>query len=190
MLFNKASTLAYAPYRILEYLAYNNENIWKMMAYNTYDCLSQANISVSDKIAMVWRGESKQENYSVFLNRTIENAEPDATCILKIYRLDSLPVNHLISKSVYEFDFLFGSKISLVEYNGIPCNKGDVFEQELLETLNGADIGGVGLLQFNHELSTLSRSGMNIGNNKTYSGDSIIMAVQQSAVGEKPTLTV
>lgn len=67
-------------------------------------------------------------------------------------------------------------------YLWLPCNKGDVFETELMQTINGVDIGGVGLLQFNHELSTMARSGLNLGNNKTYSGDSIIMSVQQSTV--------
>ena len=69
-----------------------------------------------------------------------------------------------------------------MEYNGLPCNRGDVFESELMQTLNGIDVAGVGLLQFNHGLSTLSRSGMNLGNNKTFSGISIVMAVQNGTV--------
>lgn len=183
MYFNQFTQLAYAPYRIIEYLANNNQNIWKMLYYSTYDCLSQTDLTLSQKLELVWRGDAEQKEYNVFLNRTVEDAEPDSTCILKIYRVDNKPINHLLSTVSYEFDFLFGSKISLVEYNGICCNKGDVFESELMQTLNGVDIGGVGLLQFNHELSTLSRSSLNLGNNKTYSGDSIIMCTQNGTVG-------
>lgn len=182
MLFNQLTMMPYAPYRIIEYLANSNQNIWKMMYYKSYDCLSQADLTLDQKLALIWRGASDQKEYNVFMNRTIDDAEPEATCILKLYRLDTLPENHILATSCYEFDFLFGSKISLVEYNGLPCNKGDVFETELMQTINGVDIGGVGLLQFNHELSTMARSGLNLGNNKTYSGDSIIMSVQQSTV--------
>ena len=183
MLFNQFDRLPYIPYRIIEYMANNNENIWKIMKYRTYDCISQPNLSLSDKLALVWRGDSDQNKYNVFLNRVVEDAEPDATSIFKIYRLDSKPINHLLSTVSYEFDFIYGNKISLIDYNGIPCNIGDVFETELMQTLNGKDVGGVGLIQFNHELSTLSRSGVTSGNNKTYSGYSAIMCVQVGNVG-------
>jgi hypothetical protein len=184
MLFNDFATMPYIPYKIIEYLANNNENIWKLMAYGTYDALTKPNLTLNEKLALVWKGESKQESYNVFLNRTVNNAEPNATTILKLYRYETNPKDHLKATLSYEFDVLFGSKISLVEYNDIPCNRGDVFEEQILSTLNGTDVGGVGVLQFNHKLSTLARSGMNIGNNSTYSGVSIIMNVQVGTVAQ------
>ena len=40
-MYNDFLSMPYIPYRIIEYLAYNNENLWKILKYNTYDCLSQ-----------------------------------------------------------------------------------------------------------------------------------------------------
>ena len=71
-----------------------------------------------------------------------------------------------------------------MEYNGIPCNRGDVVEAEILKTLNGADVGGVGMLQFNTKLSTASRSSLNLGNSKTFTGTSLVLSVELSDLGE------
>lgn len=83
----------------------------------------------------------------------------------------------------YKFDVLYGTKNALVDYQGVPCNRGDVIEMELMKTLNGADVAGVGLMQFNHELSRLSRSMMTIGNNDTFTGITIVMATQLADIG-------
>ena len=36
-MYNKYISMPYIPYRIIEYLANNNENLWKILKYNTYD---------------------------------------------------------------------------------------------------------------------------------------------------------
>ena len=43
-MFNSLSQLPKAPYSILTFLALNNENIWKMIKYNSYDALSKPNL--------------------------------------------------------------------------------------------------------------------------------------------------
>ena len=89
-----------------------------------------------------------------------------------------MPDDYALATICYKFDILYGTRNAMVDYQGVPCARVDVMEMELMKTLNGADVAGVGMLQFNHELSRLSRSTLNIGNNYTFTGTSIIMATQ------------
>ena len=96
----------------------------------------------------------------------------------------------MIAVVVYEFDILFGDKIAMVEYNGIPCNRADVMEMEIMKTLNGADIGGIGQFQFNADLSQYCRSRMALNNTRNYNGCTIFMAVQIGSIGESGCFNV
>ena len=47
-------------------------------------------------------------------------------------------------------------------------------EMEIMKSLNGEDVAGVGYLQYNDELTSLCGSQVGIGNNYTFTGLSII----------------
>ena len=44
-MFNNFANLPYVPYKIIMTLAQNNENIFKLLKYGTYDCLSKPNLN-------------------------------------------------------------------------------------------------------------------------------------------------
>lgn len=48
-LYNKFSQMPFIPYRILEYLAYKNENIWKILKYDDYRCLEKPQLTFQEK---------------------------------------------------------------------------------------------------------------------------------------------
>ena len=96
----------------------------------------------------------------------------------------TLPRNHINAVAGYEIDILYGGKISLIEYNGIPCNRGDVCEAEILSTLNGVEVDGVGKLEFSMKKLGSSRSSLNIGDNKSFTGTSLLMGVDISDIGD------
>ena len=104
--------------------------------------------------------------------------EMDSKVILKCYRYHTNPISPVISTVAYKFDVMYGTTIPLIEYNGTTCNRGDLIEMELMKSLNGKDVAGVGFLQYNHKLSTLCSSTVGIGNNYTFTGTSIVMATQ------------
>ncbi|MGL5764669.1 MAG: hypothetical protein ACRCX8_03400 [Sarcina sp.] len=133
-------------------------------------------------MGMVWKDQDRQEDYNIFMTNLVGNAIPEAKTIFKIYRVSSNPNNHIISTANYEFDFLYGDKSAVIEYQGIPVNRGDFLEMCLLSCLNGADVAGVGMMQYNSELSRLCGSRANYGNSETFTGLSIVMAVQISSV--------
>lgn len=175
--FNKFTSLPFIPYRIVVALM-ENDNFFKLLKYNTYDALAKEALSEDEKIGMICKDADDMQNYNIFLTNVEPNELVDSKTILKIYRYDSLPDNPTISTVCYRFDILYGTKNAMVEYQGVPCSRMDIMEMELMKTLNGADVAGVGMLQFNHDLSRLSRSTLNIGNNYTFTGASIIMATQ------------
>lgn len=183
MAFNLYQGMPFIPYKIIQYLALNNENIWKILKYDDYDCLSKPNLTLAEKMDLVWNRQGNQEDYNVFFTQLVENSILESTTILKIYKIITTPRDSIHGVAGYEFDILYGGKIALIDYDGIPCNRGDVMESEILQTLNGADVGGVGLLQFNAKLTSMSRSNLNLGNSKTFTGTSLIMGVELIDVG-------
>lgn len=185
--FNKYGQMPFVPYRLMEYLAKNNENIWKILKYDTYDCLSEPNLSFEDKMKLVWSHEADQEDYRIFFTQLVEDMIPDSTTLMKIYKYSTVPRSHIEGVATYEFDILYGGKISLIEFDGVPCNRGDVMEHELLKTLNGTDVGQVGALQFNTKLTASSRSGLNLGNSQTFTGTSLVFGVLMLDIGEGGT---
>lgn len=181
--YNNYSFMPMIPYHIMEYLAYNNDNIWKILKYGDYDCLSKPNLTFKEKMSMVWKQQGDQQNYHVFLTYLVENMIPESTTILKLFRYNTMPESNIKGYSTYEFNLLYGGKISLIEHQGVPCSRGDVLESEIISTLNGKDVGGVGTLQFNAQVSPVSRSQLNLGNNKTYEGVTIMMGVRMDDIG-------
>lgn len=183
-MFNSMSALPKAPYTILTYLANSPEaeDIWKMLKYNSYDALSQDALSFDEKISLIWK-DGAQEKYSVFLTPLVEDAITESKCVFKIYNFFIHPENLYDGIVVYAFDFLYGGNQSLVDYEGTPVSRGDLFINKLLTVLNGAEIGGIGKLIFNEELSRYALSKTTIGNNKTFTGQQIFLATRMGDKG-------
>ena len=85
-MYNNFLSMPYIPYRIIEYLAYNNENIWKILKYNTYDCLSEENLTFEEKMSLIWSHQADQENYRIFFTALVENMIPLSDTMIKIYK--------------------------------------------------------------------------------------------------------
>lgn len=181
--YNRYDSMPYIPYRVLEYLAYNNENIWKILKYDDYEALNHDPLTFEEKIQLIWK-TGRQENYRVFVSYLVEDLMTDSTTILKLFKYNTVPQNNIAAYATYEFNILYGGKIAMVNYNGIPCNRGDVVEREILKTLNGVEVGGVGTLQFNVQVSPIVRSSLNIGNNKTFEGTTLYMGVLLNGIGD------
>lgn len=174
---NKFLSMPFIPFKIVMALL-DNDNFCKLIYYNTIDALDKPNLTIDQKRAMIWDGQDDMEHYNIFLTNVQPNEETENRTVVKVYRYVTDPINRNIATVAYAFDILFGSKIPLVRYNGITCNRGDVIEMEIMRTLNGEDVAGVGYLQYDNDLTALCRSRVGVGNNYTFTGLSIIMATQ------------
>lgn len=184
-MYNSLSALPQAPYNILTYLVLNNENIWKMLKYNSYDALSKPNLTKKEKMEFLWK-TGPQEPYGIFLTNLVGDAICKSKCIFKLYQyyIHANPSSYL-STPVYAFDFLFGANMALVEKDGVPVNRGDLFVHEILKTLNGVEIGGVGKLQFNDDLSRYDAARSVVGNSETFTGVVLYMSTLMGDGGEE-----
>lgn len=182
-MYNSMSRLPQIPYKILEYLALNDEILWKMLAYNSYDALSKPDLTFSEKMDLIWK-TGPQEDFGVFFTALVEDAIPESKCILKVYDY-YIHANQLYTGTViYAFDFLYGGQMSLVNYNGIPVSRGDLFVNRILEVLNGADVGGVGKLTFFDDMSRYDLARITIGNSKTFTGMQLYLSVNVGDTGK------
>ena len=179
-MYNSLSRLPTIPYNIMVYLAKSTDPVaevfWKMLAYKDYNALSHEPLTFQQKMKLVW-AQGKQDTYSVFLTNLIEDAMAESKQIVKIYQYYIHASELYTSTVVYAFDCLYGGQMSLVEYNGIPVNRGDLFIHCILTLLNGVEVGGVGKLMFLDDMSRYSAARSTIGNNKTFTGVQLYMAV-------------
>lgn len=185
-MYNSLSRLPTIPYNIMVYLAKSTNPIaevfWKMLAYKDYKALSHEPLTFQQKMKLVW-AQNKQDTYSVFLTNLIEDAMAESKQIVKIYQYYIHASELYTSTVVYAFDCLYGGQMSLVEYNGVPVNRGDLFIHCILTLLNGVEVGGVGKLTFLDDMSRYSAARSTIGNNKTFTGVQLYMAVDVGDVG-------
>lgn len=162
------------------------EIFWKMLAYKDYKALSHDNLTFAQKMKLVW-AQGKQETYSVFLTNLIEDAIAESKQIVKIYQYYIHASELYTSTVVYAFDCLYGGQMSLVEYGGVPVSRGDLFIHCILSILNGAEVGGVGKLMFYDDMSRYSAGRSTIGNDKTFTGVQLYLAVNVGDAGKETT---
>lgn len=183
-MYNSMSALPYMLYNILVYLARQKtaEDIWKMLKYNSYDALAKPNLTFDEKLELIWK-TGPQEKYGVFFTPLIEDAICTSKSILKMYDYYVHPSELYISTTVFALDFLYGGQMSLIEYDGIPVSRGDLFIHKALETLNGAYVGGVGELLFLEDMSRYALAKSVIGNQQTFTGVQLFLAVKTGDTG-------
>lgn len=177
-MYNSLSQLPFIPYRIMAYLANKDEIIWKLLAYNDYYALSKPNLTFTQKMGLIWKPKKDklQADYSVFLTSLVEDAIPESKCVLKLYDYYIHAKNLYTAPVVYAFDFLYGGDMALVEYEGVPVPRGDLFIHRVLSVLNGAVVGGVGKLVFHDDMSRYDLGRSVIGNSKTFTGVQLFLS--------------
>lgn len=188
--FNKYGIMPFIPYKIIEYLANSktSNDIFKALKYETEECLSMKDLTLQEKISMVYKNQPVQTKYNIFLSPLVSNELTNSTTQLRINKFEINPSNHLTGVVSYAFSILTSDKISIIDYveeDGMLCpvNRVDYIEWALLRELNGINIGGIGALQFNNELSRNCRSRYNINNGKSYWGNTIIFSTIISDIG-------
>lgn len=185
MAFNDFSEMPDFPYKIIEVLltdtSQNAEDFWKLLKYTEVNALKQKNLTLKEKKAMIWQGESIEQNFNVFLKPLIGSAmdSAEAQTQLRLYRYNTTPTTQFKAIVCFEADFVTNEKTSLVRRNKILCERTDIMEALFLSVMNGRDIEiGSGVFQFNRELSRSCNSQLNIGNSKSFYGRSLILALQ------------
>lgn len=173
------------PYKILEALLTNTSEsanrLFKLLKYNDIDCLSKPNLTLREKKALIWRGQDIEQNYNIFLKPLIGSSlvDSESQTQMRIYRYSTYPTNKIEATISIQIIFLTNEKSSLVEVDGILCERTDVMESEFLNIINGRDISiGSGYITFDREVIRSSTSQINVSNSRSVYGRSLLIALK------------
>ena len=173
--YNTYKTTRGFGYAILKYLMTNNEDIWKLLKYNTPDALSKPNLTMEEKGELIWNGTGDSEDYRVFRSPFLDDAITSQISQLRIYNAVLSPYNRSVGTVDIGIECLCHNKIiNLDTYE----SRVEVMMQNIIECLNGRDIAGVGVLAFDKDMSEYDICRMNIYNNRNFFGYSMWISVK------------
>lgn len=182
---NTFNSMPQIPYQILTYLIDNNENLFKLLKYNSTDALQKDDLTKKEKIALLYTEVGQENDYHIFLKPLIGEEMTDSVTQLRLYKARITPTTSLKAVLNYEFDIVVGTKTNLVyDNNGIPCSRLDMIESEIINSLCGTSMFGVGGFQFNRELSNLCVQNTGLSNSKSFFGSSFVLACNWVEVDE------
>lgn len=170
-------------YKILTYL-FKNEDFWKLLKYNTPDALFEPNLTSVQKAALIYRSTNNTypqdtTNYRVFINDLSDDLWPDESSIVRITLSTIVPENRTIGTITFDIDVLTHIKIDTLEGNK---SRKVCLLSNVLGTLNGAEIKGIGLLAFSRQSSYEDKAILgSMTNGKNYSGYKIVLSTHYGA---------
>jgi len=174
--YNDYESIKQLPYNIFTHLLNENEDIWKLLYYTTPDALSplKPNLTKEQKTAMVWKGESDSANFRIFFQPFISNAFSSECAQLRIYPLTIHPTNSTNGLVDFAIEILTHGDINPLDNYSTRIL---TLLQEIIKTLNDAEISAVGNLFFNKMGSSYDMARLNLYNNISYIGYTLIMSV-------------
>lgn len=176
--YNEYGQIELLAYNCISYLMQNNENIWKLIypSYMTPDCLSKANLTNAQKRSLIYKGQSDSSAFRVFTDGANNNdAMTEMSALIKIYPAAIVPNNYIISTTSVVFECLCHYKVSVLDNY---ASRSLSMAKEILNSLNGVSIGGIGVLVADKRVSAYNKIQFETYNDKGYSGYSIIMSTQ------------
>lgn len=172
--------------------------IWKLLMYNDIDALNHPLPKYSDVIKLICNDNITQTNKRIFRSAHMEDAFTEQCTFLKIYVDSIIPQNAYISQVNYGIDIICHNKIVNIKAPDTEESIIDVVDgveirvetksritaltQAILSLLNGADIAGVGNLQFNMENFRYNQAQYGIWNNRNFEGMKIVIGAMQSGL--------
>jgi hypothetical protein len=177
--FNQEST--YYPMtklttNIINYLINYNNVIWNLLYYNENSALYKPALTSSQKGSIIYDGHSsideasKFNTYKIFQQDGINDGSDVQQSRLYIHVLEIKPTTSIYGQVDIAFDVIVNNQLAIL--NTLE-NRGEVIIAELIQTLNGAYMGGITNFEFNKK---------NIGNRvspfaqKWYSGLRLVMS--------------
>lgn len=162
-------------YNCISYLLQSNESIWKMLYYMTPDCLDKPNVPMNIKRNLIYNGQTDSSSFRLFMDGSNNDAFTQQCAILKIYPGLLIPDNHIIGTTSIAFDCLVHYKVNTLNTY---ATRSLTMITELIKTLNGINIGGIGVLNMDRRVSPYNKVQFNLNNDKSFSGYSLVMCTK------------
>ena len=173
--YSKISGFKLFSYNCINYLLENNEMIWKLLFYNEADAWNKSDITIDQKRSMIYAGQPDETLYRVFMAEKQPNAWISEATILRIFPHSIVPENRTVNTTIMAFDIYSHYRVdTLSNYTA----RVDAGVEEIVSTLNGANIGSLGRLSFN-ALMQKNDKAMESGQ-LPFSGKRILMSAKQN----------
>ena len=173
--------------------------IWKLLYYDDIDALNKPLPKYSDVIKLVANNNVTQNHFRIFRSPHMEEAFTEQCSLLKIYIDSIIPSDRYRSIVNFGIDVLVHNKIINVnvldddvappidtvdgiEYKISQKSRVSVLSKAVLYLLNGADVQGVGRMEFSQQMNRYQQAQYTIWNNRNFEGIKIVMGVHMSGV--------
>ena len=173
--------------------------IWKLLYYDDIDALNKPLPKYSDVVRLVANNNVTQNHFRIFRSPHMEEAFTEQCSLLKIYIDSIIPSDRYRSIVNFGIDVLVHNKIINVnvpdddvappidtvdgiEYKISQKSRVSVLSKAVLYLLNGADVQGVGRMEFSQQMNRYQQAQYTIWNNRNFEGIKIVMGVHMSGV--------
>lgn len=176
--YNKLTGYKNISYNIISFLMDYNEDIWKVLKYESPDALYKPELTRAEKGALIYNGQEDSSPYRVFRDEfPTDDAFEDRVSQLRIFPVTTSPIDRNYSVQDIVIEFITHVKINHLEDY---LTRIDFVAEEIIKTLNGQDVGFMSPLSFDATPSSGRRTNViqrrNMGNNKNFTGVAIIMS--------------
>ena len=168
---------------IIQHLMLNNEDIWKLLKYDTQDALEKPNLTREEKAKLIYPGASggDMDDYRVFRTPYLDDLTTNQQAQLRVYLESITPDTRLYGTVDVNIEVI--CHVKMVELNDYQ-NRAESIVWQVIKTLNGADVGGIGKLFFDRSGSFYDLIKMNRYNNRNFYGYTITMSTKMGNVSE------
>lgn len=168
---------------IIQHLMLNNEDIWKLLKYDTQDALERPNLTREEKAKLIYPGASggDMDDYRVFRTPYLDDLTTNQQAQLRVYLESITPDTRLYGTVDVNIEVI--CHVKMVELNDYQ-NRAESIVWQVIKTLNGADVGGIGKLFFDRNGSFYDLIKMNRYNNRNFYGYTITMSTKMGNIAE------
>lgn len=162
-------------YNCIKYLIKHDEIIWKLLKYTSADAWNKPDLEEEEKAALIYKGDDDSSKYKVFLDQGAPDVLTREDCLIRISPHSILAENRVIGTIFIQFEVYCNYHINtLSNYK----TRIDMITKRFLQVFNGAEIAGIGKLNFDRLGGESSR--LEPGGQLPWKGRWILMANKSS----------
>jgi len=162
-------------YNCLKLLIDNDEEIWKLLYYDTPDAWDKPNLTADQKRGLIYNGSDNTADFRVFMDIGQPDVLASEVCIIRIAPYSIFPDNRTVATISVMLECYSHYKINhLSNYK----TRIDMITKRLIQVFNGSMVGGIGKLFFDRVGSESNR--MENGSQLPFKGRWIIMSTKSN----------
>ena len=136
---------------------------------------------MQEKRKLIYTGNSVSKDFRVFLQPYLDDSFLEECAMIRIYPMSIYPENHIMGTVYIAIETISHVKITniLSDDDIAPVKSREtVMLTEIMKTLNGKEVNGAGLLQYNRDHGIQDKTMINIWNNRNFFGHTTVMSVK------------